>query len=440
MSAVDTLQAVRGMNDLLPSESPQWQALETTMRELMQAYGYQEIRLPIVEKTALFQRSIGEVTDIVEKEMYTFPDRNEELLTLRPEGTAGCVRAGIQHGLFYNQSPRLWYMGPMFRYERPQKGRYRQFTQLGVEAFNLTGPDIDVELMLLTARLWQLTGLADEVKLEINTLGTPACRQRYREVLVAFLTRHQDALDADSQRRLHRNPLRVLDSKHPDTQAIVAEAPKLLDYLDAEARAYFDELQQLLNDVGLHYTFNPQLVRGLDYYNHGVFEWTTQALGAQGTVCAGGRYDGLVEQLGGKPTPACGFAIGLERLVALLAQRAPSAVARAGVEVYLIVEPDRVKISAALTLAETLRTQLPGRRIATHVGGGSLKSQFKRADKSGAEVAVILDATSLDQQRVGLKFLRQSGEQLDCPLSTVAEHLTTYFAEGPVATGTVTNT
>jgi len=407
-----TLQAVRGMNDILPADSALWQYFERTVADLLTGYGYQQIRLPIVEPTELFKRSIGEVTDIVEKEMYTFDDRNGDSLTLRPEGTAGCVRAMLQHGLLGSGvGQKVWYTGPMFRHERPQKGRYRQFHQVGVETFNLTGPDIDAELIALSWRLWQRLGISDAVKLELNSLGTSADRARYRDDLVAYLNARFEQLDEDSQRRLASNPLRILDSKNETTQALLVDAPKLADYLNDEARAHFAELRALLDAIGIPYQINPRLVRGLDYYGLTVFEWVTDQLGAQGTVCAGGRYDGLVEQLGGKPAPAVGFAMGIERLLLLIETlgKVPAELARQ-VDVYLVTLGDAA-VTAGLRLAEQLRDRLPGLRLVVHAGGGSFKSQFKKADKSGALYALVLGENEVAEQQIGLKPLRTEEEQ-----------------------------
>lgn len=404
------IQAVRGMNDILPDHTPYWQQIEGAVRDILAAYGYSEIRMPIVERTELFARSIGEVTDIVEKEMYTFEDRNGDSLTLRPEGTAGCVRAGIENGLLYNQVQRLWYLGPMFRHERPQKGRYRQFHQIGAEVFGLEGPDVDAELILMTGRLWRQLGIADLVELQINSLGTAAARAAYRDRLVNYLKEHHAALDEDSRRRLETNPLRILDSKNPDMQPIIGQAPLLIDHLDPESRAHFDRLVAVLEAAGLRYTLNPRLVRGLDYYGRTVFEWVTDALGAQGTVCAGGRYDGLVEHLGGRATPAVGFAMGLERLVALMesAQRArPADVAP---HAYLTLLGDSVQ-QDGLLLAERLRDRVPGLRLLTHCGGGGLKAQLKRADRSGAALALLLGENEVARGEVGLKYLRENNDQ-----------------------------
>lgn len=387
------------MNDILPNETPVWQYLESTVQRLVQSYAYQEIRFPVLEQTQLFKRSIGEVTDIVEKEMYTFDDRNGESLSLRPEGTASCVRAADEHGLLYNQQQRLWYKGPMFRYERPQKGRYRQFHQIGVEAFGMSGPDIDVELILLTARLWQELGLHEHVRLEINNIGTAADRRRYGEALVVFLKDHEDALDADSKRRLLSNPLRILDSKVPSTQALLVDAPSLADYLSPETVAHFDELTALLGLSGVDFVLNPKLVRGLDYYNNMVFEWITGALGAQGTICAGGRYDGLVEQLGGRATPAVGFAMGIERLVLMLSEL--DTVPEHTQQVVDVFVAHSAQFSAqAMTLTAALRAQLPKLRIQLHCGGGKLSNQLKRAFHSGATHALILESSSDTQETV----------------------------------------
>ncbi|MBS3669765.1 histidine--tRNA ligase [Vreelandella boliviensis] len=410
-SAVKKIQAIRGMNDLLPSDSPRWQFFEAKVRQLMLRYGFNEIRTPIVEQTALFARSIGEVTDIVEKEMYTFDDRNSESLTLRPEGTASCVRAAMEHGLLYNQTQRLWYQGPMFRYERPQKGRYRQFHQIGVETFGFDGPDIDAEVILLSARLWQELGLMEHVTLELNSLGSSEARAAYRDTLVAYFEQHLDILDEDSKRRLTSNPLRILDSKNPAMAEMLDAAPQLMDHLDDESREHFEQLTKMLEAAGIRYVINPRLVRGLDYYCRTVFEWTTTALGSQGTVCAGGRYDGLVEQLGGKPTPAVGFAMGIERLILLLdtLELIPED-ALGGCDVYLLPMDDSAT-TAAITLAEQLRGELPELRLQLHCGGGSFKSRIKKADKSSASIAILLGEDEINQQSATVKFLRDDREQ-----------------------------
>lgn len=404
------IKAIRGMNDILPAETATWQYLEETVLRVLKAYGYQQIRMPIVEQTDLFKRSIGEVTDIVEKEMYTFDDRNGESLTLRPEGTACCVRACEEHGLLYNQVQRLWYNGPMFRYERPQKGRYRQFHQIGVETFGMCGPDIDAELILLSARLWRELGLLEHVTLEINSLGSAEARARYRDDLVAYLKEREDQLDSDSKRRLESNPLRILDSKSPDTQAVLDGAPNFKDYLDGESATHFKELLVMLDAAGISYRVNPRLVRGLDYYSKTVFEWVTTELGAQGTVCAGGRYDGLVEQLGGKPTPAVGFAMGVERLVLMLQtlQLVPTALDTTA-DVYIVAAGEGTA-AAALQLGERLRSALE-LRVQVNCGGGGFKGQLKKADKSGADVALLIGEQELADGVVTLKPLRGNGEQ-----------------------------
>ena len=405
-----TIQAIRGINDILPEETILWQHVEEITRQTLESYGYREIRLPLVEKTELFSRSIGEVTDIVEKEMYTFADRNGESITLRPEGTAGCARAGIEHGLFRNQTQRLWYQGQMFRYERPQQGRYRQFHQIGVEVYGLAGPDIDAEMLLMLARLWQKLGLNNDLELQINSLGNVAARAVYRQQLVAYFKSHEAQLDEDSQRRLHTNPLRILDSKTPEMQDLIENAPQLLEYLDTDSQTHFTHLKSFLETADLAYRVNPRLVRGLDYYNHTVFEWVTQRLGAQGTVCAGGRYDTLVEQLGGRATPAVGFALGMERLIALLAQN-PAKIRSNKPDAYLLMVGEAAQ-RQGLRLAEHLREQIPSLRLFTHCGGGSFKTQFKHADKSGAIIALIVGEDEAKQQQVAVKFLREDKPQL----------------------------
>lgn len=414
------IQAIRGMNDILPDQTPVWQYVESTVRRVLGQYGYQEIRMPVVEHTELFKRSIGEVTDIVEKEMYTFEDRNGDSLTLRPEGTAGCVRAAEEHGLLFNQTRRLWYTGPMFRHERPQKGRYRQFHQIGVECFGMAGPDIDAELLILTARLWSALGLSDHARLEINSIGTSDSRKVYRQALVAYLEQYQDKLDDDSKRRLTTNPLRILDSKDPATREILQGAPSLDDYLDDESRQHFEQLKAMLDAAGVAYTVNPALVRGLDYYGKTVFEWITDSLGAQGTICAGGRYDGLVEQLGGKPTVAVGFAMGLERLILLLEtlELIPEHVNNQA-DVYVTAMGDQA-VAPAMALAETLRNELPGRIVVSHCGGGSFKSQMKKADRSGARFAVILGENEIAQATAGLKPLRDDQPQQEVAQADLA--------------------
>lgn len=404
------IQAIRGMNDCLPEQSPVWQKVEQILRQVVASYGYSEVRMPIVEQTHLFKRAIGEVTDVVEKEMYTFEDRNGDSLSLRPEGTASCVRAGIEHGLLYNQERRMWYMGPMFRHERPQKGRYRQFHQFGVELFGINGPDIDAELIMLTHRLWRLFGISDHVTLQLNTLGQSEERAAYRDALVAYLEQYKSELDEESQRRMYSNPLRVLDSKDEKVQAILVGAPRLFDHLGEESLAHFEGLKRLLESAGIQYEVNERLVRGLDYYNLTVFEWVTNSLGAQGTVCAGGRYDGLVEQLGGQATPAVGFAMGMERLVLMLETLELNADIRPAVDVYLAMVGEGSE-QAGFQLAERLRDALPDLRLMSHCGGGNFKKQLKRADKSGAAIALILGETEVQSGEITIKYLRGQAEQ-----------------------------
>jgi histidyl-tRNA synthetase len=420
------IQSIRGMNDLLPEHSAIWQYVEATLARMLGAYSYREIRFPILEKTDLFKRAVGEVTDIVEKEMYSFDDRNGDRLSLRPEGTAGCVRACIQNGLLHNQTQRLWYTGPMFRHERPQKGRLRQFHQIGVEAFGLAGPDIDAELLLLTARLWRELNIDQALELQINSLGTAEERATYRQALVEYLDAYRDDLDEDSQRRLSTNPLRILDSKNPDTQLLLKDAPVLNDFLGAESKQHFEQICAVLNNAGVSYVINSKLVRGLDYYSQTVFEWVTTNLGAQGTICAGGRYDSLVELLGGKPCSAVGLAIGLERLIMLLDElgAVPDSVGQQ-VDMYLVAVGD--ESYQAMQLAEQLRTALPAVRLETHCGGGSFKSQIKKADKSGAAVAIILGEDELSSNTVQVKFLRQERPQETVDQASLVEFLTTNF-------------
>jgi histidyl-tRNA synthetase len=415
-----TIQAVRGMNDILPDQTASWQHLEGVLRDVAQAYGYREIRLPLVEKTELFKRSIGEVTDIVEKEMYTFDDRNGDSLTLRPEGTAGCVRACMEHGMLHNQVQRLWYAGPMFRHERPQQGRYRQFYQVGVEAFGMEGPDIDAEMIFMTAHMWRSLGLED-VTLQINSLGSAAARVAYKTALVEYLRGCFEELDSDSQRRLDSNPMRILDSKNPALVTVIEGAPKLPDYLDAESRVHFDALRVFLDDAGIAYTVNPRLVRGLDYYSKTVFEWVTGKLGAQGTVCAGGRFDGLVEYLGGRATPAVGFALGLERLIALLQANAVELPAHQP-HVYLVLGGTH-GVRRGMVFAGELRDRLAGLRLETNCGNGSFKSQFKRADRSGAAIALVIGDDEAAQGQVTLKPLRGAGDQQVLAQQDIASHL-----------------
>lgn len=433
------IQSVRGMNDILPGESELWELFEETIRSWLKSYGYRPIRMPIVEPTPLFRRAIGEVTDIVEKEMYSFEDTlNGENLTLRPEGTAGCVRALIQHNLAAQRPQRLYYMGPMFRHERPQKGRYRQFNQVGVEAFGFPGPDIDAELILMGARLWDDLGL-DGIRLEINSLGQSEERAQYRANLIAHFEKYRDALDEDARRRLYTNPLRILDSKNPDMQALIAEAPKLMAHLGAESMAHFEGVQQTLRDVGVPYTINPRLVRGLDYYNLTVFEWVTDRLGAQGTVCAGGRYDGLVEQLGGKPTPGCGYAMGVERLIALIRDMGGDP-APAGVDVYFVYQGEAAS-RLAPRVAERLRDQSID--VLFHCGGGSFKAQMKKADASGAHFAVIIGDDEAAAGEVTLKYLRETsadgetGRQQRVAVGRLGEEIMNALFEGEETDGSL---
>ncbi len=422
---MNPIRAIRGMNDILPQDSYLWQHLERIVADLLDGYGYREIRLPVVEQTPLFARAIGEVTDIVEREMYSFADRNGDSLTLRPEGTAGCVRAAIQNGLLGAQQ-KLWYAGPMFRYERPQKGRQRQFHQVGVEVLGTDTADVEAELIALSARLWRELGIADAVTLELNSLGSNAARADYRAALVDYLAARADQLDEDSQRRLDSNPLRILDSKNPDTQALLEDAPSLPEFLDDESRDHFAQLTAMLDAAGIRYRLNARLVRGLDYYNRTVFEWVTDALGAQGTVCAGGRYDGLVEQLGGKSTPAAGFAMGLERLVLLLQEIGSAPAAPAAASVYLVAVGEGAQ-PAGLALGEQIRDALPGCRLQVHTGGGSFKSQMKKADRSGASLALLLGEQELTDGTVGIKPLRGDGEQRTVSRESLAAALKQYF-------------
>ncbi|MCB1713818.1 MAG: histidine--tRNA ligase [Candidatus Competibacteraceae bacterium] len=427
------LQNIRGMNDILPTDTPLWVQVETTVRKLLSRYAYSEIRLPLVESTELFQRSIGEVTDIVEKEMFTFSGRGEEnnvSMTLRPEATAGIVRAGIQHGLLYNQTQRLWTIGPMFRYEKPQKGRSRQFHQLDVEAFGLEGPDIDAELIALSARLWQELGISKGLRLHLNSLGSSAARVHYRELLISYFERYKNDLDEDSQARLYKNPLRILDSKNPAMAALVADAPVLLDHLDAESKAHFEKLQALLDALGIEYTLNSRLVRGLDYYNRTVFEWMSEDhLGAQNTVCGGGRYDGLVAHLGGRATAGIGFAIGLERLLLILSETDQGEITLP-LHAYLVRVGEAAE-QRALVLAETLRERLPELRLQLHCGSSSLKSQFRAADRSGAQFALILAEDEISRGCVSLKPLRGDGEQQSLSEAQLLDFLAAQLAHTP---------
>ncbi|MCH9696398.1 MAG: histidine--tRNA ligase [Gammaproteobacteria bacterium] len=417
-------RAIRGMNDILPEVSSTWRYLETEVQAIVESYGYREIRLPLLEYTELFKRSIGEVTDIVEKEMYTFLDRNGESLTLRPEATAGMVRAGMTNGLFHNQKQKLWTTGPMFRYEKPQKGRYRQFYQFDVEAVGYEGPDVDAELIIMSARMWQRLGIS-QLTLEINSLGIPESRARYREALVEYFSGVKNRLDEDSIRRLEQNPLRILDSKNPEMADIVAAAPVMLDYLDEASAQHFDGLKRLLDAAGVAYKINPRLVRGLDYYSRTVFEWVTDALGSQGAVCSGGRYDGLVEKLGGRSTVAVGWAMGIERLVALYEVCGGKAPAR-DADVYIAALGEGTG-EQAVALAEELRDQIDAIRVELNLGGGSFKSQMKRADKSNAAFALILGEQELADGTIGIKPLRSGDDQtsvaLDDLVATVTEKL-----------------
>lgn len=410
------------MNDILPGDTPVWQYLESTVQRVLQRYSYRELRFPVLEQTQLFRRSIGEVTDIVEKEMYSFDDRNGDNLSLRPEGTAGCVRAAEEHGLLYNQQQRLWYKGPMFRYERPQKGRYRQFHQIGVEAYGMAGPDIDAEVILLSARLWKELGLASHVRLEINNIGTSHDRRQFGEALIAFLRSHEADLDEDSRRRLGSNPLRILDSKVPSTQAILINAPALADYTSVETQAHFDALKSLLSAAGVTFTVNPRLVRGLDYYNNMVFEWITESLGAQGTVCAGGRYDGLVAQLGGRGTPAVGFAMGVERLVLLLQETGALPADIDQVLDVFIAAGDGLS-PQAMALAETLRDRMPQLRMQLNCGGGKISNQLKKAYNAGANLVVVLETSDAGQLQVKLRRLADDSAPLIVGLEEVPEGL-----------------
>jgi len=425
--AQNQIKAIRGMNDILPGQSQSWRYLEDQFKATLDSYGYQEIRMPIVEQTNLFKRSIGEVTDIVEKEMYTFDDRNGDSLTLRPEGTASCVRACEENALIANGAQqRLWYMGPMFRHERPQKGRYRQFHQIGVETFGMNGPDIDAEVIVMTHQLWQRLGIRDKVTLQLNTLGSAEDRANYKADLVAYLSERKDQLDEDSVRRLDSNPLRILDSKNEQTQALLNDAPDFHDYLGEESREHFAQLRALLDATGVEYEINPRLVRGLDYYGKTVFEWVTNELGSQGTVCAGGRYDGLVEQLGGKPTPAVGFAMGIERLILMLEALnvIPDAV-KTHLDVYLVAVGDVT--AAAMTLAAQLRSENPSLRLQMHCGGGNFKKQMKKADKSGARFAMLLGEDEAQQGQVALKSLLGEFDQQTLAQADVGAELKKYL-------------
>ena len=420
-----TIQAIRGMNDCSPTESPLWQWIEAKVRHVLASYGYSEVRMPIVESTPLFARAIGEVTDVVSKEMYTFWD-NDEQLTLRPEGTAGCVRAAIERGWIYNNEQRLWYMGPMFRHERPQKGRYRQFHQAGVEVFGIANPEIDAELIILTARLWKELGIDQHVSLQLNSIGSLEARANYRSALVAFLENHQDLMSDEEKERLVKNPLRILDTKNEALQEVLNGAPKLLDYLDDESHEHFNQLCSLLDAMGVKYEINPKLVRGLDYYNKTVFEWVTSALGAQGTVCGGGRYDGLVEQLGGHATQGVGFAMGLERLVLLVQEMNKEITLPQAVDLYLVYAGEGTTLNA-FQIAEQIRTELPQVRVMTHCSGGKFQKQFKRADKIEAKYALVIGESEVQAKTVVVKDLRNGAEQITLSQVDLIATLKTYF-------------
>jgi histidyl-tRNA synthetase len=420
----NSIQAIWGMSDVLPVDSATWQAVESVLKETLTAYGYREIRVPIVERTELFKRSIGEVTDIVEKEMYSFEDRNGEGITLRPEATAGIVRAGITNGLLHNQRQKLWCTGPMFRYERPQKGRYRQFYQFDIEALGFVGPDIDAELIMIIQRVWEALAI-DAVELQLNSLGTPESRAGYRNKLKEYFEKRFSELDEDSRNRLNRNPMRILDSKNPDMAGLIAEAPLITDHLDDESSKHFDLLRVLLDDAGVTYRVNPRLVRGLDYYTHTVFEWVTDRLGSQAAVCAGGRYDGLVEQLGGKSVPAIGCAIGLERLIELYGICGGKAV-NIEPDIYLVAAGETAT-RPAFRLADKVRLSHPVLKLELNCGGGSFKAQMKRADRSGAKLALILGDNEVAERTVGVKLLRESGDQLTVQWDSLGEALDEIF-------------
>ena len=414
------------MQDILPAQKAIHRKIEESARSVLAGYGYQEVGLPVLEQTSLFKRLVGENTDIVEKEMYTFDDRNGDSLTLRPEGTAGCARFGEENGLLFNQVQRLWYIGPMFRYERPQKGRYRQFDQIGAECFGMAGPDIDAELLLMNARLWRDLGLMDDITLELNSIGMPESRAAYKDKLVSYLEQYRDDLDEDSQRRLTTNPMRILDSKSEKTRAILVDAPCISDFLDDESRQHFESLCQMLDDNGLAYKVNRNIVRGLDYYNRTVFEWITDTLGAQGTVCGGGRYDGLVEQMGGRGSPGVGFAMGLDRLALMLAEKLESS----GVADVYVVSQGAEARRAAMQVAEEVRTGVQGLRVMVHCGDGKFKAQLKKADASGARLALVLGEEEVANASVGVKMLRESGDQISCSRDKLVSYCRDYFHEG----------
>lgn len=427
MKLTERIQAIRGMNDILPEDTDKWRSVESTFIRCLSAYGYQEIRFPLLESTQLFKRTIGEVTDIVEKEMYTFADLNGDSITLRPEGTAGCVRACLEHGLLYNQQQKLWYLGPMFRHERPQKGRYRQFTQFGVEVFGISGAAIELELISICYRLWSTLGLANNVQLQINSLGLLEERQRYKTLLTTYLKDNFSSLDEDSKRRLDKNPLRILDSKNPDMQTLIQNAPKLVDHLGEESKSSFDELCAGLKLLKIPYTINPTLVRGLDYYGKTVFEWVTDKLGSQATVCAGGRYDVLVEQLGGAQTPAVGFALGMERILLLLESLNLLPNKSNHRSIYIIATSNEAAIYA-LQLADTIRTEVKDSEVIVNTAGGSFKSQFKKADKSGARIALVIGDDELQSKRIGVKDLREAVEQTSIDEAQIIQYLNNYLA------------
>ena len=415
------IKAIRGMHDTLPANMPVWHFIESTVINNLNNYGYEEIRTPILEKTDLFMHSIGETSDIVTKEMYTFEDRNGDLLTMRPEGTASCVRAIIENGLVQSRHNRLWYYGPMFRHERPQKGRLRQFNQIGVEAFGLPGPDIDAEIIIMCARIWKDLGI-DGLELEINSLGSSDARLAYREKLIEYFSDNKDALDQDSLVRLEKNPMRILDSKNPELEKLIQSAPQMADTLDEESKEHFEVLQNTLDSVNISYKINPRMVRGLDYYNRTVFEWITDQLGAQSAVCAGGRYDGMIKHFGGPSTPGIGFGMGLERLTILLEESNRDDIPVKNADIYFVIVTDEA-IPTAMSLAEKLRDQLPGIRLITHCGGGNFKKQFKKADKSGAQIALILGKDELDKQTVGIKSLRTEAEQQEVSWSELVDKI-----------------
>jgi histidyl-tRNA synthetase len=419
---MSNIKAIRGMNDILPSITPIWQYVETKISNIVKSYGYSEIRFPIVEQTSLYKRSVGDTTDIVSKEMYTFDDRNGDSLSLRPEGTAGCVRAAIEHGLIYNQTQRFWYSGPFFRHERPQKGRYRQFHQFGCEVFGMQGPNIDAEMLLMTARFWRDLGLSDHVSLQINSLGTSEVRKQYRELLVTYFSKYIDQLDEESKTRLQINPLRILDSKNPDLQNIILEAPKLLDILDEESRAHFDKICEVLQDAHVKAEINPRLVRGLDYYSHTVFEWVTDALGAQNAICAGGRFNDLVANIGGHATPAVGFAMGLERLINLVVELDVMPKLKAHADIYFVALGYNAE-QQSLLLAEQIRKNFNNLIVYAGNDGASFKSQFKKADKSGAKLAIVMGEDEYLAGNLAVKFLREDKPQVEIKAVDLVDYL-----------------